>query len=38
MQLYAVTRVSWREILWLLKKSGFLPDSQKLGDTKCLEN
>ena len=24
--------------LWLLKKSSFLPNSQNLGDTKCLEN
>ena len=24
--------------VWLLKKSGFLPNSQNLGDTKCLEN
>jgi len=23
---------------WLLKKSGFLPNGQNLGDTKCLEN
>lgn len=24
--------------LWLLKNSSFLPNSQNLGDTKCLEN
>jgi hypothetical protein len=30
--------VNERYGLWVLKKSSFLPNSQNLGDRKCLEN
>jgi len=31
-------RVNERNGLWVLKKSSFFPNSQKLGDRKCVEN